>query len=349
MLERESPIHGYRTPEARWCRNRPRARRESRASPACAANRGWPWPLPRRPRWERGPGWSDRSTHHRSCRDVLRRCHRWQRPGYRRALPIPPWRSRSSPRRGQWPCTLPNHRRPFWRTRPPPRARASRPPASSPTCGTPAITAIVAGIAPSTRTADSRARATSRLSGKGRPCAMIVDSRATTARPPASALPTSSEMCSTQTLYHRTVRFPLTDQLLVEAKRFQLRSACCHCLFYIESEKRCAHEWPDEGQSRWPLDAPDPDGSPPHRGRPVQRVRDAIAPAEAPRVPQRFLAVQSMSGWGSIGKPPGPTSRRISTYTRSPADSPAMSPASIACPRAARISANGPQIDVKWP
>lgn len=59
------------------------------------------------------------------------------------------------------------------------------------------------------------------------------------------------------------MRFPLTDQILDEAERFQLRSACCHCLFYLAAEKRCAHEWPDEGQGRWPLDAPDPDGSPP--------------------------------------------------------------------------------------
>ncbi|MCG8419268.1 MAG: hypothetical protein MJE77_15150 [Proteobacteria bacterium] len=59
------------------------------------------------------------------------------------------------------------------------------------------------------------------------------------------------------------MRFPLTEKLVVEAERYQLRSACRHCLFYIASRKRCAHEWPDEGQSRWPLDAPDRDGTRP--------------------------------------------------------------------------------------
>jgi len=54
------------------------------------------------------------------------------------------------------------------------------------------------------------------------------------------------------------MRFPLTDRLAREAREFALRSACCHCLFFA-GQGRCAHEWPDEGQSRWPLDAPDPD------------------------------------------------------------------------------------------
>jgi hypothetical protein len=57
--------------------------------------------------------------------------------------------------------------------------------------------------------------------------------------------------------------FPLTDQLLDEAERFALRSACRDCFFYVAGEERCAHEWPDEGQRRWPLDAPEPDGSRP--------------------------------------------------------------------------------------
>ena len=92
---------------------------------------------------------------------------------------------------------------------------------------------------------------------------MMVDSRATTGRPLAKALCTSSEICSTRSLYHRTVRFPLTDLLIEEAERYQLRLACQHCLFYVESEQRCGHEWPDEGQSRWPLDAPNDDGTRP--------------------------------------------------------------------------------------
>lgn len=57
------------------------------------------------------------------------------------------------------------------------------------------------------------------------------------------------------------MKFPLTEQLIEEARRFELRSACCHC-FYWRGE-RCAHDWPDEGQRRWPLDAPDADGERP--------------------------------------------------------------------------------------
>ena len=53
------------------------------------------------------------------------------------------------------------------------------------------------------------------------------------------------------------MRFPLTEQLLAEARRFELRSACCHCFFWRGD--RCAHDWPDEGQRRWPLDAKDPE------------------------------------------------------------------------------------------
>ena len=49
------------------------------------------------------------------------------------------------------------------------------------------------------------------------------------------------------------MKFPLTEQLIAEARQFELRSACCHC-FYWRGD-RCAHDWPDEGQRRWPLDA----------------------------------------------------------------------------------------------
>jgi hypothetical protein len=59
------------------------------------------------------------------------------------------------------------------------------------------------------------------------------------------------------------VRFPLTPQLIDEARRFELRSACRDCLFWIERKQECLHGWPDEGQRRWPLDAPAADGSPP--------------------------------------------------------------------------------------
>jgi hypothetical protein len=56
------------------------------------------------------------------------------------------------------------------------------------------------------------------------------------------------------------VRFPLTSKLIEEARRFELRSACRDCLFWRESKGECLHGWPDEGQRRWPLDAPDLDG-----------------------------------------------------------------------------------------
>jgi hypothetical protein len=60
------------------------------------------------------------------------------------------------------------------------------------------------------------------------------------------------------------MRFPLTERLLDEARRFGLRSACCDCLYYLRSRDRCANEWPHHDQKRWPLDAPGDDGSPPH-------------------------------------------------------------------------------------
>ena len=54
------------------------------------------------------------------------------------------------------------------------------------------------------------------------------------------------------------MKFPLTEQLIEEARKFELRSACCDCFFWIPAKTACAHEWPDDGQRRWPLDAPDP-------------------------------------------------------------------------------------------
>ncbi len=57
------------------------------------------------------------------------------------------------------------------------------------------------------------------------------------------------------------MKFPLTLALIEEAKRFELRSACRDCFFWRGDA--CAHDWPDEGQRRWPLDAPNPDGSQP--------------------------------------------------------------------------------------
>ncbi len=71
---------------------------------------------------------------------------------------------------------------------------ASRPRAASsrPTLASPSITATVAGTAPPSRTACSNSRASRALSGLGSPWLMIVLSRATTARPSASASRTSS-------------------------------------------------------------------------------------------------------------------------------------------------------------
>ena len=54
------------------------------------------------------------------------------------------------------------------------------------------------------------------------------------------------------------MRFPLTHALIDEARRHELRSACRDCLFWLERRGECLHGWPDEGQRRWPLDAPDP-------------------------------------------------------------------------------------------
>lgn len=59
------------------------------------------------------------------------------------------------------------------------------------------------------------------------------------------------------------MRFPLTEQLVREAEQFALRSSCQHCFYYVKAEERCAHEWPDLGQSRWPLDSPDENGERP--------------------------------------------------------------------------------------
>jgi hypothetical protein len=57
------------------------------------------------------------------------------------------------------------------------------------------------------------------------------------------------------------MKFPLTDQLLAEARTFELRSACRDCFYWRPALAACAHDWPDAGQRRWPLDAPNPDGS----------------------------------------------------------------------------------------
>src|SRR5262249_43560168 len=58
------------------------------------------------------------------------------------------------------------------------------------------MTATVAGTAPPSRTACSNSRASTALSGRGRPWLMIVLSSATTARPSARASATSACTCT---------------------------------------------------------------------------------------------------------------------------------------------------------
>lgn len=49
------------------------------------------------------------------------------------------------------------------------------------------------------------------------------------------------------------MRFALTEQLIEEARRFELRSACRDCFYWDPRRNECWHGWPDEGQRRWPL------------------------------------------------------------------------------------------------
>jgi hypothetical protein len=49
------------------------------------------------------------------------------------------------------------------------------------------------------------------------------------------------------------VRFPLTEQLLQEARAFELRAACRDCFYWNAAAGECWHGWPDEGQRNWPL------------------------------------------------------------------------------------------------
>jgi hypothetical protein len=58
------------------------------------------------------------------------------------------------------------------------------------------------------------------------------------------------------------VRFDLTAKLLAEADEYGLRSACGDCRYFLASS-RCAHDWPNDDQKRWPIDAPDAHGNRP--------------------------------------------------------------------------------------
>lgn len=57
------------------------------------------------------------------------------------------------------------------------------------------------------------------------------------------------------------MKFALTQELIEEAKRFELRMACRDCFYWMPAREECAHGWPDEGQRRWPLDVRAADGS----------------------------------------------------------------------------------------
>lgn len=59
------------------------------------------------------------------------------------------------------------------------------------------------------------------------------------------------------------MKFPLTQQLIDEAKRFELRSSCGHCFYWDAKREACKHDWPDEGQRRWPIHAKDSNGETP--------------------------------------------------------------------------------------
>jgi hypothetical protein len=46
------------------------------------------------------------------------------------------------------------------------------------------------------------------------------------------------------------MRFLADARLLDEARRYELRSACRDCFFYVRAEGRCAHGWPPGDQTR---------------------------------------------------------------------------------------------------
>src|SRR3984957_16612820 len=77
------------------------------------------------------------------------------------------------------------------------RAIRSKSGPSRPTLGTPSITAIVAAVTPASVSISSNDLAAARLAGRGRPCEMIVDSRATTGQPAARAARTAVDTSGT--------------------------------------------------------------------------------------------------------------------------------------------------------
>jgi len=59
------------------------------------------------------------------------------------------------------------------------------------------------------------------------------------------------------------MKFPLTQQLIDEARRFNLRSSCQHCFYFSAADQRCKHDWPNDAERRWPLDAKASNGETP--------------------------------------------------------------------------------------
>ena len=51
------------------------------------------------------------------------------------------------------------------------------------------------------------------------------------------------------------MRFLLDPRLLAEAARYELRSACRDCLFYVPAGAGCAHGWPNDEQRQDVADA----------------------------------------------------------------------------------------------
>lgn len=79
------------------------------------------------------------------------------------------------------------------------------------------------------------------------------------------------------------MRFPLTLELVEQARRFALRSACRDCFFWSERRNECWHGWPDEGQRRWPLEQPGEAGV--EAGLPGEASVPGEARVEAARSP----------------------------------------------------------------
>ena len=106
------------------------------------------------------------------------------------------------------------------------RAMRSRSVSVRPAFGTPSMTAIVAAVTPDSASSASNDRAAARLSGRGRPCEMIVDSRATTGRPAARASRTAGESSgtsgmSTDPISRRRVRVMVPAQCGMATQRYR--------------------------------------------------------------------------------------------------------------------------------